>query len=339
MIQFLTDIIDQLDLALDQLSIHDRNFDRFALLLVDNVVELTLQSYAREKAAENEYFGKLEEPIYDTKLIKKARSRSFNKKATAARDLGLIDDKHCTSLLHLHSFRNTAYHQGQRHETILHSLAIFYFINACDLLLKYEPGFWYSSSQDSYSYRACKYLGSIKSIDPRIEFKSAFTRLQEVVDSLDFDLVASLSSDMESTIDDTDEMISFLATDSTKIRTRNEVIVYAQSRLFAFTERAREFARKNGCTEKTINSYVEWLAKNYSWRIKTDPIDSWRNRLTTLRQQTNNHEALKRYCDFMNQTTELRFQIDDAASALDSDIQQRVDHDLLIRTLEGKKNS
>ena len=40
MLQFVADQIDQLDLALDQLSVRDRNFDRFALMLVDNVVEL-----------------------------------------------------------------------------------------------------------------------------------------------------------------------------------------------------------------------------------------------------------------------------------------------------------
>ena len=42
MIQFLADGIDQLDLALDQLVVRERNFDRFALMLVDNMVELTL---------------------------------------------------------------------------------------------------------------------------------------------------------------------------------------------------------------------------------------------------------------------------------------------------------
>lgn len=45
MIQFLSDNIDQLDLALDQLVIADRNYDRFAFMLVDNVVELTLHRF------------------------------------------------------------------------------------------------------------------------------------------------------------------------------------------------------------------------------------------------------------------------------------------------------
>jgi len=35
--QFLADNLDQLDLVLDQLSFEDRNFDRFAFMLIDNV--------------------------------------------------------------------------------------------------------------------------------------------------------------------------------------------------------------------------------------------------------------------------------------------------------------
>ena len=60
MIQFLADNIDQLDLALDQLAIHDRNFDRFAFMLIDNVVELTLHRHAQDKANENDMWGRLD---------------------------------------------------------------------------------------------------------------------------------------------------------------------------------------------------------------------------------------------------------------------------------------
>lgn len=333
MYQFLADNIDQLDLALDQLAICDRNFDRFALMLVDNVVELTLHRYAQDRASENKHFGNLRDPKYDASLITKALSRSFDKKAKAARDFGLIDEKHCTSLLRLHSFRNTVYHQGLRHEKILHSLAIFYFVNACDLLIQYKPDIWYSSSRDSYSHRARKYIGSIKLHNPEATFKSAFVRLRDVADSLEFDLVESLAADMESTIENMDDLIDFLATDSPEILTRNEVIVEVQVWPFAFTEKATKFARDNGYSEKSLAAYVKWLAKNYNWPIKKDPINSWHRRLTSLRQQTNNHEALKRYCNFMNQTAELRSQIEDAASALDISIQAEIDHALLNRSL------
>ena len=53
MSQFLVDNIEQLDVALDQLKVNDRNFDRFAFMLIDNVIELTLHNYAVEKSIEN----------------------------------------------------------------------------------------------------------------------------------------------------------------------------------------------------------------------------------------------------------------------------------------------
>jgi len=42
----------------------------------------------------------------------------------------MLSQESCDSILNLHGFRNTAYHQGQRHEAILRSIAVFYFINA-----------------------------------------------------------------------------------------------------------------------------------------------------------------------------------------------------------------
>ena len=71
MMQFMADVIDQLDLAIDQLAINERNFDRFALMLVDNVIELTLHGHAQNISHENELRHKLEEPKHDPKSVQK----------------------------------------------------------------------------------------------------------------------------------------------------------------------------------------------------------------------------------------------------------------------------
>lgn len=148
MIQFLADNIDQLDLTLDQLAIADRNFDRFALVLIDNVVELTLHKFAQDKSSENKMWGDHDNTKHDPKVIKNALGQNFDAKAKAASKLGLINEALCESILNLHSFRNTTYHKGLRHERILHSLAIFYFRNTCNLLKAYEPVWWTQSNSD-----------------------------------------------------------------------------------------------------------------------------------------------------------------------------------------------
>ena len=90
MIRFLADNIDQFDLALDQLAVSDRDFDRFALMLVDNVVELTLHRFVQDRASENEMWGRIDKPKHDPKVIEKALGlgQDFDNKAKAARKLG-----------------------------------------------------------------------------------------------------------------------------------------------------------------------------------------------------------------------------------------------------------
>lgn len=103
MIQFLADNIDQLDLALDQLAVGHRNFDRFALMLIDNVVELTLHRYVQDKASENELWTRIDKPKHNPKIIEQGLSQNFDSKVKVATKLGLIDAQVCESLLNLHS--------------------------------------------------------------------------------------------------------------------------------------------------------------------------------------------------------------------------------------------
>ena len=325
MIQFLADNIDQLDLALDQLAVGDRNFDRFALMLIDNVVELTLYRFAQDKAGENEMWGHPAKPKHDPKTIDGALSQNFDSKVKAACKLGLIDNTVCESILNLHSYRNTAYHKGLRHESILHSLAVFYFRNACNLLQAYEPRWWSWSSSDKASYRAMKYLGNPRIGDHRKCFSAAYSRLDSVAASMEENLVGALSADLSQTVDLVDEAIGFLASDGPEIKSRNDVIIDSQAWPFAFTDEAKNFAKANGCKEKTVGLFVDWIAKNYNWPVKSDPVPGWRSRLDALAKEKDYHKALKRYCDFMRQTEDIRSQINEAAAQLDAYIQQQID--------------
>ena len=323
--QFLADNIDQLDLALDQLAVKDRNFDRFALMLVDNVVELTLHKFIQDKAGENEMWGRLGEPKHDPKVVEKGLGQNFDAKAKAGCKLGLIDEQICESILNLHSFRNTAYHKGLRHERILHSLVVFYFRNACNLLSAYKPRWWSWSSSDQTSHRAMKYLGNARLGRHEEIFKAAYARLEEVASTMDENFVGDLSADMSEAIELIDGAIDFLSSDSPDKKTRDQAVIDSQAWPFAFTQDAKDFARQNGCTESSIGAYVDWLVDNYNWPIKADPIPSWRSRLDALSKEKDYHKALKRYCDFMRQTEEIRSQISEAAAQLDAHIQHQID--------------
>lgn len=350
MMQFLADNIDQLDLALDQLAVGDRNFDRFALMLIDNVVELTLHNYIQGESYSNrgslQTYTRLVEMRQQIsgvddeskeskhvimltakqKIIDRGLGQAFDNKIKASSKLGLIDSTICETILNLHSYRNSAYHKGLRHESILHSLAVFYFRNACSLLLAYKPWVWSWSSSDKLSHRAMKYLGTPGFLSGHQKlFSAAYSRLDAIAASMVEDLVGDLSADFSETVDSIDEAIRFLAEDAPNKNSRDAVVINAQAWPFVQTDEAKEFARTNGCKEKTFWAFKDWIIQNYNWPIKSDPIPAWRDRHKALTKEKDYHKALKRYCDFMRQTEDFRTQINDAAAALDMHIQQEID--------------
>jgi len=325
MIQFLADGIDQLDIALDQLAVRDRNFDRFALMLVDNITELTLHRYAQDRAGENELWTRLQKPKYDPKPIANALGQNFENKVKLAAKLKLINNATCESILNLHAFRNTAYHRGLRHEGILHSLTLFYFTVVCELLTAYEPRFWSWSSSDVLSHRARKYLGDIHRGTPQNDFRAAYTRLSEVAASMKPSLVTDLSIDMAATIEQGDNVIEFLSVDSPEPVSRDRAVILSQAWATAFTDEGKAFAATKGCLEKTVAGYVNWLAAEYPWPFKRDPIPSWRLRVASLEKESDPHRALKKYCDFMRQTERFRAVLDESAAQLDGFIEEQID--------------
>jgi len=51
MLLFLASVIEQLDLALEQISKVDVHYARFGMMLTDNAVELILHQIAKDKAS------------------------------------------------------------------------------------------------------------------------------------------------------------------------------------------------------------------------------------------------------------------------------------------------
>ncbi|MFM7008490.1 MAG: hypothetical protein ACKO0Z_04045 [Betaproteobacteria bacterium] len=325
MLQFVADQIDQLDLALDQLAVRDRNFDRFAMMLIDNVIELTLHRHAREKASENEMWRHNSTSKTDLKIVTAALGQSFEAKVRLARATSMIPVEVAESIQYLHAFRNTIYHQGRRHEGILHSLAIFYLQNACSVLEGFKPMWWSTSSRDKISHRAIKYLGAPKLFDHREAMQSACTRLRQVATSLGQTMIADLHNDMSKTIERVDKMIDFLATDAPQTTSRRQAIIWAQAWPFAFTDEGKQWAKSNGCSTSSVGDYVDWLATKYPWPVRTDPVTSWQRRLDSLKLEKELNAALKKYCDFMRQTEDFRSKIDESASQLEAYIQQQID--------------
>lgn len=323
--QFFADQIDQLDLAVDQLAVRDRNFDRFALMLVDNVIELVLHQHAKDQVLRGRAFDVNMKPKPEWKTAVAATGQGFDLKVRYAREQAMISASMADTIQYLHTFRNSAYHQGSRHEGILHSIAVFYFRCACAVLSAYKPAFYGISTKDQISHRAVKYLGKLDLFGQRDAFKHACTRLLHVASALHENLVADLAADMRSTIDRADEWLDFISTNAPNRPTRDQVARECQAWPFAWTDEAKEFARARGCKVASMGEYIDWLGQNYPWQVKADPVPSWRKRHASLKKESDQDAALKKYCDFMKQTESFREALDEAAAQLDAHIQQQID--------------
>ena len=327
MIQFLADQIDQLDLALDQLSLQDRNFDRFAMMLTDNVVELTLHRHAEDTRVHESYSRHASQaPGIDARIVSEALGARFDGKLKLARATGLIDAEMGTTLQYLHSLRNTAYHRGTRHEGVLHSVALFYVRCACEILARYEPVGWHSLSADKISHRAVKYLGSLKGKLPSEPFQRAWAQISEVAKHLGDGLVADLHGDMQKTIEVFDDNLGFLAQHPEPSGTpRNTVIIESQVWHIAFSSVGEAYARAHGGPVAPSAEYVRWIEANFPWVDRVDPVPSWRKRDATLAKERNPHSAIKRYCDFMRQSEVLREALEASATQLNTHLNNLVD--------------
>jgi hypothetical protein len=299
-------------------------------MLIDNVVELVLHQHAQDKNRNDETWRRLGKAKYDAKILSAALGQHFDAKVKFASESDLIGKELAVSLTRLHSFRNSAYHRGLRHEGILHSLAIFYLINCCELLKAYSPPFWSSGSGDKISHRAIKYIGNQDSLDAFLgasdRFSKAWDRLKAVAESMGTSLIKDLAQDMSRTIESSDHDIHFVVTNAPgKKHTRDQVVVESQVRTLAFSESGKSYAEANGYKGKTLNGLVDWLTENYPFPAKRDPIPSWQARQEAVAAEHGPHKALEKYCNFMLQTQELRSHLEEHAASLDGYIQEQID--------------
>lgn len=51
------------------------------------------------------------------------------------------------------------------------------------------------------------------------------------------------------------------------------------------------------------------------------PVPGWRNRLRNLRSEKNANKAIKKYCDFMKQTNDIRLTLEEVESEIDGYIE------------------
>ena len=282
-------IVSQLDLALDHLAQPDEDFARFALMLVDNVVEHALHSHAHRINAWGAFLAgdpKIHEKIHE-KFVRKALGKYFEDKVALAKKTRTISTEAAKSILHLHEMRNLAYHQGISYAETIRSLTIFYFKIACALLQKDSVSFW---QEKKTSYRVAKYFNPHNPDENAI-----WAQLEKVAGTLHSDLLGDLVRGMTQIIKLTDGEIKFCANQFTP-----------------------EMSRSNVVKNALQNARFDSLSLLYAGKIRiaadeqtdsADPTSGWPKILQSLVAEKDPHAAVGKYCKFMEGTTEIREKI------------------------------
>lgn len=336
MLTRLASTIEQLDLAAEHLAHGDPNNARFALMLSDNIVELTLHQHAMEKRKQLKANFWNKETYEHEKALEKALGRWFDEKVRFAALIGKLPAEVGESIRIGHQFRNDVYHVGLQHEAVLPVLAAFYFDLTCRLCADYEIRSWgYSPGQD-IPQRAKKYITADKFFTNFIEeYRAGCLALLAKSGHDDKRFAATLAGHMDEVITTQDRYIGYVATSAPRGATRDEVVVSSQSWRLAFNEEGRSFARKNGFPGGHI---VEWLERNYPFKYKTDPVEAWRKRSERLRRETDPHTALKMYRTFMDETAEFRECIEESTSAVDQHVETQIERMREERALARERN-
>ncbi|TPJ41052.1 hypothetical protein [Mesorhizobium sp. B2-7-1] len=329
MLKQLAANLEQLDLAYDHLMLGDANNARFALMLTDNAIEITLHQIAERQAGSNRSWSRDKEFKYERELAD-ALGRNFEPKVKFARLMGHFSQEVGETIFTAHGYRNEVYHIGVKHEELLPALSRFYFSVACDVLATLKSiGIGWGSNL-KIPERAKKYFPNH---DRRFmpgsweEYRAGCSLLASKVSGSDEALRAHLASHMDRVITEKDDFIKYLQGGYPRDErpTREQIVIDCQAWPVTFSDAGKAFLRSNPPPGKSVHGYVQWIGEHYPFQYRNDPIPSWRKRLLGVRGEKNPHRALRKYQMFMDETSAVRGWIDEATSALDARVEEEIE--------------
>lgn len=327
-LQFIANVIDQLDFALDHILLEDPNYKRLSLMLVDNALELALHRHASDRKQRAYWSNKQNDP--KNALIEEASGQNFEPKLKLAKADGWVSEEVARTINILHGYRNQLYHAGLMHERIIHVLAVFHLRTACELMSTIPDSGMSYGMEMKLPHRAAKYLGMPPFFGKDVQnlVRSAWARLREIAEALPFDLAAQLQADIEARIAELVRLMDYLAgaeRPHKPDKTRDEVIVESQAWHVAFTEKGREFIRKHNPPMNTLDDIVNFIAKNYPFAVRTDPVASWTKRAASIGAEKNPHKCLEKYQQLVEQMADVHAAVESAADTLDAHVQMQID--------------
>ena len=315
MLDFLANNVEQLDVALEHALLGDANNARFALMMTDNAVEITLHQTAVDAQMMSRLNWYRDEEYEHARELEAAFGNDFGAKVAFAGVLGRFNRETAETIRIGHRFRNEVYHLGVQYESVLPVVSRFYLEVACDVLAGYEPPFISYGSDTRLPPRALSHLGKVRHFDIeglKTRYRTACASLGARARVPPAEFANGLADHLAEVVEAQDMAIETIATGGPRKMTREEAIMDAMAGSVAFSERGKGVAAKSGWTGGSVGEYVRWLAEHGKLPLRGDPVDGWRRRARSVREEGNRHMALKKYRSFTDQTAEVRRILDEA---------------------------
>lgn len=121
-----------------------------------------------------------------------------------------------------------------------------------------------------------------------------------------------------------DVAIDMIATGGPRTVTRDEAVRESMAWSIAFSDEGRKKAAEAGWSGGGPWDYVRWIERHCSLPLRADPIARWRMRARSVRKETNPHEALRHYREFMDSTARARGILDDAHAQVEAYIDEQI---------------
>jgi hypothetical protein len=210
----LFSIIEQLDLATEQLERRSPAYARFALLLVDNAVELMLHRICRNEMLEDDLMRAVGKAAYSDEFRERVLGQHFGEKVKFAHRIDAITADERDVILISHARRNELYHRGIRHDDLIHPFAWEYHRVGCDLFAKFRQGGWIWPPPRPLSEAVLRHWGSDDDSWPDERKAQAARSLHARRSPLEPPFCAQLSAHVRGRVAEIDRALDFLVKDN-----------------------------------------------------------------------------------------------------------------------------
>ena len=316
--------IEQLDLAARQLEVGSPSYGRFALILIDNVVELIIHKVCAHEISYDDMWIKLGKPRFTPEQRSDATGQRFDKKVKFCKKAKKITAGQAEAIQICHKYRNELYHTGLKYNDIVWDLAWYYHEIATVLLAEVYPDHsWYSGAEVTTAVEKHAGKGGRKVLS---EMHKVAESIGQTRPPKNRALPEALSISAQSQVEETEGLLEFLVKDDPQSRSE-EVTIY-ELQFYDYIRSEEPLIKEIWEKAKTLKQQkaaMEFVREIWEPRYKTNPLPNFNKQAKKILGQKTDLNALKAFERFKSEFSYFSGIVEKAAIALDMYIQQQID--------------